>query len=272
MNIGDRLLEIEAGFAGKIGLAAKHLGSGRTILWHADAKRPTASVIKLPVLVHALMLAHDGRISLDDRVTLDEADKKPGSGVLTHLSDGLTISLRDACMLMIALSDNTATNLVLDRVTIEGVNERMACLGLRDTRIFRKVYSDGPPVCAENARYGLGVTTARDMMRLLALIHGGVVGGAPVGVEARRYLAAQMYRDGIPRMLPAEWTYEGKTGAVDAVRNDVGLLTGPGGDVIAVAVLCSNMPTPLWTADNPGLLTIARLARLVVECLASAGA
>jgi len=80
VNIGDRLLEIEAGFAGKIGLAAKHLGSGRTILWHADAKRPTASVIKLPVLVHALMLAHDGRISLDDRVTLDEADKKPGSG------------------------------------------------------------------------------------------------------------------------------------------------------------------------------------------------
>jgi beta-lactamase class A len=244
--------------------------SGRSIHLHADRKCPTASVIKLPILVHALRLAAAGEVSLDETVRLTEADKKPGSGILQSLGDGLTLSLRDACTLMIAISDNTATNLVLDRVSIEGVNACMAALGCADTRLFRKVFSSGPPVSRENARYGLGVTTARDMLRLLSLVHRDRLGFAGIGPEVRRFLAAQHYRDGMPRLLDAGWTYEGKTGAVDAVRNDVGFITPPDGPPIAVAILCSKMPRPMWTADNPGLIAIARAARVIAEELGGA--
>lgn len=265
--IEERLAEIEAGFDGHLSVAAMHMGTRERVLWHPDHKKPTASVIKLPILVHALMLERELVLSLDEPVTLRDADKKPGSGILTQLTEGLTIPLRDALMLMMAISDNTATNLVLDRVTIEGVNNRMVGLGCLTTRLFRKVFSDGPPVSPENARYGLGVTTARDMLRLLRMIHDVRIGDAEVTRDIRRYLAAQQYRDGIPRLLPADYVYEGKTGAVDAVRNDVGFVTAPGRGTVALAVLCSRMPYPLWTADNPGLLTIARVAQAVVEHL-----
>lgn len=268
--IEDSLAQIEAGFEGHMSVAARHMETGERVFWHPDHKKPTASVIKLPILIHALMLEREQALSLNDPVTLRNEDKKPGSGILTQLSQGLTLPLRDALMLMIAISDNTATNLVLDRVTIEGVNRRMADLGCLKTRLFRKVFSEGPPVSPENARYGLGVTTARDMLRLLSLVYEGKVGDATLTEEVRRYLAAQQYRDGIPRLLPADCIYEGKTGAVDAVRNDVGFVTVPGRGTVALAILCSSMPRPLWTADNPGLLAIARAAQAVVEHLCRA--
>ncbi len=265
----ERILhDIEVEMEGRLSVAAMHMETRRTALWHPDRKSPTASVIKLPILVHTLMLQHEGVLSLNERVTLTDADKKPGSGILTQLTSGLTLSLRDACMLMIAVSDNTATNLVLDRVGIDGVNARMAGLGCARTRLFRKVYSDGPPVCSENARYGLGVTTARDMLRLLAMVHDGAIGDASVCRQVRKFLAEQHYRDGIPRLLPSEWVYEGKTGAVDAVRNDVGFISSPTRGTIALAVLCSQLPRPLWTADNPGLLAIARAAQAIALALA----
>ncbi len=262
----ERTLEaIEAEMGGRLSVAAMHIDTRRTTLWHADRKRPTASVIKLPILVHAMMLHHEGSLSLDESVSLKESDKKPGSGVLTLLTEGLTLPIRDACMLMIAVSDNTATNLVLDRVGIDAVNDRMGVLGCPKTKLFRKVYSEGPPVCPENARYGLGVTTARDMLRLLRMLYDGDIGDASVCRRIRAYLASQHYRDGIPRLLSPEWTYEGKTGAVDAVRNDVGFISSPTAGTIALAVFCSNLPGPMWTADNPGLLAIARVARAIAE-------
>jgi len=254
-------------FSGRISFALKDLQSRRTLLLHPKRRCPTASVIKLPVLIHVMLLAHEGALSLDEPVKLRDGDKKPGSGILQDMTDGLILSLRDACLLMIALSDNTATNLVLDRVGIEQVNLRMAALGCRSTRLFRKVFSDGPPVCRENARYGLGVTTARDMLRLLCLIHAGRIGDSDTTGELRRFLGAQRYRDGIPRFLPPDWTYEGKGGAVDAVRNDVGIVTTPSGRAFAFAVFCDRIPAPLWTADNPGLLAIAKIARKACECL-----
>jgi beta-lactamase class A len=99
------------------------------------------------------------------------------------------------------------------------------------------------------------------MLRLLGLIHAGRTGDMATARELRRFLGAQRGRDGIPRFLPPEWTYEGKGGAVDAVRNDVGIVTAPTGRAFAVAVFCDRMPAPLWTPDNPGLLAIAGIAR-----------
>lgn len=251
---------------GEVALAARNLSTGRTLVFHADRKCPTASVIKLPILAHTVLLAREGALSLEETVTLTDADKTPGSGILTQLSAGLKITLRDACMLMIALSDNTATNLILDRIGIEGVNARMRELGLSQTKLFRKVYCSDPPVSAENRRYGLGVTTPREILRLLTLIYEGRVGDPDSCALIRYFLGAQQYRDGIPRLLPSDYLFQGKSGAVDRVRNDIGYVIVPGGPTIALAIFCKNLRTVLWTEDNPALLTIARISREIVRC------
>lgn len=264
-TIQETIERIAGELDGEVALAAKNLTTGRLLAFHADQKCPTASVIKLPILAHTVLLAREGALSLEETVTLTDADQTPGAGILSHLSAGLKITLRDACMLMIALSDNTATNLILDRVGIEGVNARMRALGLTQTKLFRKVYSADPPVSAENRRYGLGVTTPREMLRLLTLIYEGRVGDPDACALIRHFLGAQQYRDGIPRLLPSDYLFQGKSGAVDRVRNDVGYVIVPGGPTVALAIFCKNLRTVLWTEDNPALLTIARLSREIVH-------
>lgn len=264
-SIFEQIAEISTGVQGDISLAAKDMKTGAVVLYHADRKCPTASVVKLPILVHTLLLDMEGALSLTDTVTLTDTDRVPGSGILTQLSAGLKLSLRDACTLMIALSDNTATNLLLNLVGIQAVSDRMLALGYPHTKLFRKVYSSGLPVSEENRRYGLGVTTPRDMIRLLADIHSGRIGNKPTCAHIRAFLATQQYRDGIPRYLSASCKFQGKGGAVDAVRNDVGYITVSEGHDIALAIFCQKLRKPLWTADNPGLLAIARLSRALVD-------
>src|SRR5262245_48533320 len=123
------ITEILARFEGVISLAARDLKTGATVAYRSDCKCPTASVIKLPLLVHALLLARECALSLEETITLRVEDKVGGSGILKDLSAGLTVSVQDVCTLMIALSDNTATNLLIDRLGIEGVNRRMEALG-----------------------------------------------------------------------------------------------------------------------------------------------
>jgi beta-lactamase class A len=263
-RIEQEIEEFARRFAGRISLKARNLCTGETVAFHADRKCPTASVIKLPILVHTLLLAQEGSLFLDETVIVGEEDKKPGSGILTHLDTGRKLSLGDACALMIALSDNTATNLVIDRVGVDEINDRMRSLGLKETTLHRKVFCSGPPVSPSNARYGLGVTTPREIVRLLAMIQGDQIGDAPTCRKIRNILGKQQSRDAIPRYLPASYKFEGKSGAVDHVRNDVGIVKTDAGQEIAIAVFISDIPQVLWTADNPGQLAIARLAQMVV--------
>lgn len=262
------LLDRIAGFQGRVALLARDLQTGEGIGISPDERCPTASVIKLPILVHTLMLAAEGLLDLAEPLHLSDADRKGGSGILQHLSHGLTLSIRDACLLMIALSDNTATNLMIDRVDIEPVNQRMARLGCPGTRLFRKILVNDPPRSEDEGRFGVGVTTPRDMVHLLAGIHEGIH-GPDVSREARRMLAAQHYLHGMARRLPPGAGFIGKGGATDLVRNDVGIVT-VGARAFALAIFCNQMPEPLWTADNPGLLALADLTAELVRALSCA--
>src|SRR5207248_5667706 len=112
--------------------------------------------------------AEAGKVDLGKTLTLTKADKVPGSGILTyHFSDGATFALRDAIRLMIAFSDNTATNLVLDQVGLKSTAETMESLGYPNTKIHAKVFRRETSVFPERSkRYGLGSTTAAEMVRL----------------------------------------------------------------------------------------------------------
>lgn len=272
IGTNDEVLDrIASECGGVVSFAARCFEGGGTVLYHPDRRCPTASVIKFPILVHTVLLAHEGHVSMDDVLTLRAEEIVPGSGILQKLTPGLQISLRDACTMMIALSDNTATNMVLEHVGIEAVNQRNLSLGLQNTRVFRKVYCDDVPGDALNRQFGFGMTTPRDMLRLLTDVRAGMVGGPEPSALIREFLATQQSIDGIPRFLPEDCVFEGKGGAVDHVRNDVGFVRCPDGVEMAFAIFCQKLPRVQWTPDNPGLLTIGHLTRELYDRFTSDG-
>jgi beta-lactamase class A len=252
---------IERDSGGQLSFAVRDLQTGATLRYHAERKCKTASVIKLPILTHTALAVAEGGARWEEKLVLTQEEKVPGAGVLTQLTAGLEISLRDVCMLMTILSDNTGTNMVLEHVGITPVNERMRSLGLPVTTCFRKGYASDE---GTNNPYGWGVTTPDEMLHLLTLLAEGKVGNSAVSAEIVSFLAEQHYRDSIPRFLPADWKYAGKTGGLDHLRNDVGLVTTPDGSRFALALFCQEIPTVLWTPENTGEMALARLARRIL--------
>ncbi len=159
---------------GEVAVAVKHLKTGESYEYQAGRTMPTASLIKFPVMAAAYHAVEKGKLSLDERIELKADDKVQGSGILTeHFSPGATISLRDAIHLMIVFSDNTATNLVIDKLGLAATNEYTSSLGCPETRINAKVYRAGTSIApARSKEFGLGSTTARDMVKLCELLHG----------------------------------------------------------------------------------------------------
>src|SRR5690242_10165150 len=132
MSLESRLRPLADAHEGQVAIAVKPLsGSGDAYVLNGDEVMPTASLIKFPVMVEAYHQFAAGKARPGDLVILQQADKVQGAGVLTyHFSPGASFALLDAIRLMIAYSDNTATNLVLDQLGIPSTNVRMAALGL----------------------------------------------------------------------------------------------------------------------------------------------
>ncbi len=228
---------------------------------------PTASLIKVAVMVEAYQQALEGRLSLTDRVTLHDADKVPGSGILTdHFSDGANFSLRDTIRLMIAFSDNTATNLVLDHTGIREVNRRMEALGLPNTKINAKSFR-GSTTSVDPARtkkFGLGSTTAREMVELLEKIQAGEA-VSPAGCQAMlKHLKKCEDKERFPRLLPDGTVVAHKTGSVNDARTDAGIVYLDSGPV-ALCVLTAENADRSWRPDNAGVLLCCRAAKEVYD-------
>jgi beta-lactamase class A len=262
-----RLAPLASAHKGKVAIAVKHLESGESYYLNADEVMPTASLIKLAVLVEVYQQAGEGKVKLTDRVTLKAEDKVPGSGVLTnHFSDGADISLRDATRLMIAFSDNTATNLVLDRTGIAPVNERMEAWGFPNTKINAKVFRGSTTSVSpeRTRRYGLGSTTAREMVGLLEEL---LVGERcpPASKQAMlTHLKKNEDKDKFKRLLPPGTPVAHKDGSVNESRTDAGIIWTPGG-AVAVCVLTTGNEDQRWEADNAGNLLCARVAKEVYD-------
>lgn len=256
-----KLEAIERESGGTLCVAARDLAAGHTLRYRGDRRCKTASVIKLPILVHVAMAVGEGALGWNDPLTLTDEEKVAGSGVLTQLGAGLKLTLRDACVLMTIVSDNTATNMVIDLLGTEPVNARMRSLGLPLTTLFRKSYT---PDTEASREFGLGMTTPDEMADLLQAVVEESTGGHAVSAEILAILAAQCLRDSIPRGLPPGWKYAGKTGGIDGVRNDAGLVTAPDDARIVLALFCQDLPDLQWTPDNAGNITLGRAARTLL--------
>lgn len=263
--LADRLLPLARAHRGKVAIAVRHLGTGESFYYLADTVMPTASLIKFAIMLETYQQVADGRIKLSDPVTLHKADMVPGSGILTyHFSDGATFPLRDAVRLMMVYSDNTATNLVLDRTGIVAVNKRMAAWGCPETRINAKVFR-GKTTSVDRERtskYGLGSTTARETVTLLERLHQGKLVNPKACREMIDHMKHCEDRGKIKLYLPKGVTVAHKSGTVNAVRTDAGILYFEGGPV-ALCVLTADNEDRSWKTDNAANVLIGRVAQQV---------
>ena len=254
MALYDMIFQETKGFEKTLGVAVKHLGTGEEAMFNGDELFPTASVFKIPVIVELYRQVEAGKLSLKDKIVLKEKEKVPGSGILKELSEGLEITIQDLSRLMMILSDNTATDLIVERVGKDSVNATMRRLGLKKTTVvgdcrdmlFDLVGANDLPdeektldLYLERAKTGTGkgswslgterndVTTPEEMNRLLELL---VTGKAASKASCDAILVTMEkcqtgeYR--VPKYLPTDKVkMNRKTGSLPGIRNDVGVIT-----------------------------------------------
>jgi D-alanyl-D-alanine carboxypeptidase (penicillin-binding protein 5/6) len=251
---------------GDVAVAVKHLKTGESYEYQADRTMPTASLIKFPVMAAAYDAVEKGRLSLEERIELKAEDKVQGSGILTaHFSPGTTISLRDAIGLMIVFSDNTATNLVIDKLGLPATNEYTASLGCPETRIHAKVFRADTSIAPDRSKeFGLGSTTAREMVKLCELLHGRKLVSNDASEKMLEHLFACADKQKVPRSLPEGTRVAHKTGSVSQTRTDAGIMETPSGP-IAFCILTTNNKDQRWTDDNEGDSLCAELGSAIYQ-------
>ena len=262
---------------GEVGLAAIDLVTGREIRINADTPFPTASAIKTVVMVEAYHQAAEHTVSLDEQIVLRGADKVGGSGVLKGLSDGTSLKVRDLVHLMIVLSDNTATNMLVRRLGTSRIDARLVGYGLKRTKIFRPTFRDGrPDIYPDLEReYGLGMSTPIEMARLLVMIAEGRAVNPEASAAMLATLQAQNDRAMIPRHLPSAVRVGNKTGTDSeklpdgngrrgAIRTDAGIVTGEG-IRYTLAIFVRRAGDDRGGVDNAAVLLGAELSKMVFE-------
>src|SRR5215203_5896171 len=267
-SLDDQVKPIVASFKGKVSLFAKNLDTGETFALNADERVRTASTIKIAVMIEAFARVAEGKAKWTDDLVLTKEKKVSGSGILGELSDGLHLTLRDAVHLMMILSDNTATNLVLDVLTTDAVNARMESLGFKQIKINRKVGSGGESAAGndpENKKFGLGVTTPRDMVLVMEKLERGEIISAAASKEMINLMKREQGRNAIGRSL-SDVPMASKSGALDRLRSAVGILYTKKGR-IAMAISCDDMPEVMWSVDNPAYLLMSKLSEVIAEGL-----
>ena len=255
----------------QVSLYAKNLNTGVTFSLRGDDPVRTASTIKLPIMIECFFEASQKKLQLTDQIELIENEKVNGSGILQELSSGIKLPLRDMIDLMIVLSDNTATNLILNRIGGDAVNDRMASLGLTHTRVMRKIMRDEPSGIThegakpENKPWGLGRTSPHEMVTLLEKLHDGQIVDKPSSDAMLAILKHQRDRNGIARDL-RDVTVANKSGALDQLRSDAGIVYTKNCD-IAMDITVDGIPEANWTPENPGLLLISDLSAILIDGL-----
>ena len=265
-SLDSKLLPMVRAHQGQVAVAVKNLKSGVTFEYRSTAPMPTASLIKFPIMVEAYRQSQSGRLNLQKMVELKAEDKVPGSGILTtHFSPGMSLPVRDAIQLMIAFSDNTATNLVIDQIGLPATTDTMTRLGCPNTKLHAKVYKPETSLAPDRSQqFGLGSTTASDMLKLLESLHRRELVSAAASEAMLAHLLTCEDREKFAADLPSGSKLAHKTGSVGAVRTDAGLLETPNG-TIALCVLTSHNKDQRWVPENAGNVLCANIARAAYD-------
>ena len=251
----------------RIGVAARHLESGRTYEKNGAGEFESASVIKIAILTEAMARVKDGTISLSDRWTLSEEKKADGSGMLLMLDAGLNPTWNDLVTLMIGPSDNTATNAWIERLGIDAINARMAAMGLPHIHLFGMIPSlahahDDP---SPWRGFRLGSVTPAELADWMGRVASGEVLDAESSRRIFEYLDKDPTRQRIARRFPSEMLWAGKSGSMRGVRNDSGVLRTKKGRFVLVVLTDGSKADVVSSADHPSVLAIADVAKAIVD-------
>lgn len=266
-----------------MGVSLIHLESGAAININADASFPMASVLKIPVLCEAFHQMAAGAFTLDDRWELTYPLKNIGSGILTYLQEGLQPTVRDLLTLMIIISDNTATDMLMRRLGVAQIDAYMKTLGVGNIHMafdIRGIFDDmfGHEMADPNRYFGdwtkkreapspkrdghayrggsdNNAATPRDMTRLCAMIYRGEVVSRTACDGMLHILLQQTLNQRLPRFLPYGVPFAHKTGTLSGIRNDAGVLYASETDHIAITVFSR------WDAQAVGDDKVAEWAR-----------
>lgn len=226
-----------------VGIAARDLATGETLDLNGEHDFPSASTVKVLVAVALARAFDEGRLHPDEKRRARSEIRLDGSGVMNWLDPDLELTLRDHAWLMLAISDNTTSNVLIEAVGIEAVNASGEDLGVGATRLGRRFMGDDAPPGPPRNR-----ATANGLVAVLAAIEQDRAASAGQCAWLRACLDEQQHRDRLARHLPEDVRYRGKTGTIDHIAHDCGVLTGPNGS-IAVAVLTHGFENP-YDADR----------------------
>jgi beta-lactamase class A len=277
------LAQRAAASGGHLGLLARHLDSGEQLAWNPDGVFGTASAVKVAIYAEVMRQRRLGRIDVDSAIVTREADLAGGSGVLSILRPGLRCTVADLCTLMIVISDNTATNMLIDMLGgASAVNEGLDELGYHGIRLNHKIGYAPPPLVVANpwpsqpSAEPLGYATSAELCRLLAGLHAGTVVDAAASAEMIRTLRHQQSQVLVPRSYldvaepldepgPDGPAIASKTGSVGGCRVETGLLYLPGnGGTVAYCAAADGLADRSMTALAEGNEILGRLGAIIL--------
>ncbi|TBL76006.1 serine hydrolase [Paenibacillus thalictri] len=229
------------------GIAVEDLQSGERFGLNEHGGFMAASLIKLPIMAAVYAAAYEGRLRLDDQVSLRAGDKAGGSGILQHMAPGMVMSIKDLITLMIIQSDNTATNMLIDLIGPEPIRRTMLDLGMQQSVFANKtgLFLTDPP--------GQNITTAADVSLLLRKLASGSFISRHACADMIAVMKLQQLGNGLAERLPApsastvgripEWQWAGKTGSLTGIAHEAGVLY-VGHRSIIVSVLSESTANP----------------------------
>lgn len=282
-QIDAKVLPLIKNSSETVGIYAINLNTGTSYAFHADDPVPTASTIKLPIMVELFQEAASGRLDWNQKIKLTASEKVGGSGVIRELSDGDDLTIRDLMHLMIVVSDNTATNLLLSRIGGDAVNKSMKQLGLAQTAVMHNIIEPKTIVGTTtpapitglteegkkpgNAIWDTGRSCPKEMVAILEKLYRGQLVSKSASDEMIAVLKRQQYHEGVGRDMVGT-VIASKSGALDHLRSDVAIVYAPQGPV-AIAITVNNIPEVNYRVDNPGNLLISSISSIVIRELGS---
>lgn len=261
-------------FRGDVAVYVKHFGLNREVAYNADIVWPTASIVKIPLLVGLMDKVSKGEYSMDQVLTYSDSQVYPGSGIMQFFKDKTSVEFKTLPFLMISFSDNVAS-LWSQRLAGGGVvvNEMMSKLGLNATRV-----NSGTPGREEDwKKYGWGQTSAHEICDLITMIRNNkvplsqnekftkeenVAQQTVLQQEMYRLLSNHYYDENALAQIPPYYKTASKSGSLDNLRSEVVYVHGPKGEFV-FSVLTNNIKDQRWVDDNEAVVLIRNISKII---------
>jgi beta-lactamase class A len=255
----EKLSAMVKDFRGDVGIYVRHLPTGRTAAIRADELFPTASMIKVSIMLRLFEKMHEGKLDYHASLVYRDSLLYPGEDILGSFRDSAKIPLSEVVMLMLTMSDNTAS-LWCQAMADSGqaINDLLERSGIHNTRVNSRTPGRHP----DWEKYGWGQTTPRDMCQLLTMIRDGRAVSPDASEEMFRVLSRTYWDGEALSQIPPFVHTASKQGAVDESRSEVVLVNAQSGDYV-FCVITKNQKDTSWKADNEGYVLLRNVSRLL---------